>query len=404
MNNDSKQYEVVVVGGGFAGIEAVRTLVKKNLPIVITLVSSGSCFQYYPSLYRVVVGATANQVSVPLIKAIHSGVRLVEDTYTGIDQAAHTITLKSGKVLPYDYLVLALGSEANYFGIDGMEAQSKSFLSVEKALGLKEYFSTIIEKAKTLPKEEAQLQLRTIIVGAGPSGVELAGALPEYLKGIAKQYKISPRLIKVDLLDSSARVLPTIPPAGSAAVLKKLRKNGVTFYPNHGVNSCEDNCIVATEKTVAGEEKKHLQAGTIIWTAGTKINTAFATIPNVSMTERKRIQVSPTLTLPNDDLVYIAGDGSGTPYSGLAQTAIDQGAYVANAIAKRVMNEPVEPYIPKKGIFIIPVGKEWAILNYKDTVITGFIPWLLRIVVDLRYFLTITTVPYVLTMLKKKSQ
>jgi NADH dehydrogenase len=402
MNDEVKQYEVVVIGGGFAGIEAIRTLVKKGLPIVITLISNGSCFQYYPSLYRLVVGATPNQVSIPLIKAVHSGVRIIEDTYTGIDQTAKNITLKSGKVVSYDYLVMALGSEPNYFGIDGMEVQSKSFLSVEKALALNKYYIDLIKESKTLSKEDAAMKLRTIIVGAGPSGVELAGALPAYLKMIAKQHHVSQKLITVDLLDSASRVLSSIPPKASAFVEKQLRKNGVTFFSNHGVNSCDTNCIITTDKNTDAQTEKHLHAGTIIWTAGTKINTAFNTIPNVVMTERKRIEVSLTLTLPHDENVYIAGDGSGTPFSGLAQTAIDQGKYVANAITNRINNQPVQPYIPKPGVFVIPVGKRWAILNYKEFIISGFAPWIIRILVDAEYFLSITTPRYLLSMLKKQ--
>jgi NADH dehydrogenase FAD-containing subunit len=120
------------------------------------------------------------------------------------------------------------------------------------------------------------------------------------------------------------------------------------------------------------------------------------------MTERKRIEVSLTLTLPHDENVYIAGDGSGTPFSGLAQTAIDQGKYVANAITNRINNQPVQPYIPKPGVFVIPVGKRWAILNYKEFIISGFAPWIIRILVDAEYFLSITTPRYLLSMLKKQ--
>ncbi len=149
--------------------------------------------------------------------------------------------------------------------------------------------------------------------------------------------------------------------------------------------------------------EKHLHAGTIIWTAGTKISSLYAAIPGVVMTDKKRVTVTETLTLPTDDHIYIAGDGSGTPYSGLAQTAIDQGQFVGAAIAKRMQDIPIFPYEPKQGVFVIPVGKGWAIFSYKEFILHGFAPWILRILVDAQYFLSITSLKYVFSMLKKKS-
>ncbi|HTH92909.1 MAG TPA: FAD-dependent oxidoreductase [Candidatus Paceibacterota bacterium] len=401
MNEEVKQYEVVIVGGGFAGLQVAHDLLKKDAPVVVTVVTSNARFQYYPSLYRLVVGANINQVSIPLVHAVPHGVRLIEDTYTGLGEGTHTITLKSGKTVKYDYLVLALGSEPNYFGIEGIQEKARDFLSIEKALSLKEHFMESIKKAKTLSAEESKKLLHTIVVGAGPSGIELAGALPDFLKSMAKKEGVNPAHVTIDVLDSSPRVLPAIPAKASARVEKHLKKKGVKFYPNHGVKACTDSGITAVEKKGDKEEIKEFSAGTIVWTAGTKINAGFSTIPNVVMTDRKRVEVSPTLTLPNDDTIYIAGDGSGTPYSGLAQTAIDQGKYVASAIAKRINEQPVEPYEPKPGVFVIPVGKGWAVLNYKNFFFTGLAVWLMRIAVDADYFLSITTLRYLFSMLKK---
>jgi len=396
----------VVVGGGFAGIEVIRHLAKSSLPLDITLISNNPFFQYYPSLYRLVVGATVNHVSIPLTAIVPKHVNLNIDTYTGIDQTRQCIILKSGAEISYDYLVMALGSEPNYFGIDGMETHSKSFLSIDKAVALNTYFLDLITQAKTMSKEEAAMKLHTIIVGAGPSGVELAGVLGTYLVQQAKKQGIDPALIKVDLLDSGARVLPAIPEKASALVAAQLQKKGVTLYTNYGVNACDEHCVIAADKNLdAGGKPKnsepvHMEAGTIIWTAGTKISTAFNTIPNITMTDRKRVQVSSTLTLPSDDKIFIAGDGSGTLYSGLAQTAIDQGKYIARAIEQKIAGKVVNPYIPQPGIFVIPVGKGWAILNKKQFVSSGHAAWLIRILVDGNYFLSITSPQHVLNMLK----
>jgi NADH dehydrogenase len=392
--------KIVIIGGGFAGIEAARLLAKKGLSADITLVSNAESFQYYPSLYRLVVGATVNQVSIPLKRILPGNVTLMIDTYIGIHQAAKTVQLKSGAEVGYDYLVMTLGSEPNYFGIEGMEAHSKSFLSIQKAVALNEYYLDTIAKAKNLSLEEAKLALHTIIVGAGPSGVELAGALRTYLIKEAKKQGISPELITVDLLDSGPRVLPAIPERASALVTAQLKQLGVTVYSNYGVNACDENGVMVADKSTSNETI-HMSAGTIIWTAGTKISTTFNTIPGIAITDRKRIQVTDTLTLPTDDSIYIAGDGSGTPYSGLAQTAIDQGEYVSSAIAARIQGKSVPAYVPKEGVFVIPVGKGWAILNKKNFVVSGAAAWFIRIIVDARYFMSITSFWYLFTMIKK---
>jgi NADH dehydrogenase len=401
MNTTATRQKVVIIGGGFAGIESARLLAKKQLPLDITLVSNNPDFQYYPNLYRLVVGASVHQAAVRLTEILPSTVTLLIDTYTGVAPSEHTITLHSGTTLSYDFLIMALGSEPNYFGIAGLETHAKSFLSVEKALALKNYYSDLITACRTLPEAEARMRLHTIIVGAGPAGVELAGVLHAHLIQQANTNDINPMMVRVDLLDSSARVLPSLPARASALVKKQLQKKGVTFYAHHGVNVCDEHSVTVIDKSAATETKKKMSVGTIIWTAGTKINAAFATIPDVEMTERNRVAVTPNLTLPHDDKIYIAGDGSGTPFSGLAQTAIDQGAYIANAIAYRVQNKLTEPYQPKQGVFVIPVGKYWAILNYKNIVLSGFPAYLLRIVVDIRYFLSITGPMRILKMMRK---
>jgi len=401
MKNSTTRSKIVVVGGGFAGIEVVRRLAKERA-FDVTLVSNNSCFQYYPSLYRLVVGATVNQVSIPLRRIVPKRATLLIDTYMSVDPIRKCIVLKSGTEVAYDYVVMALGSEPNYFGIDGMETHSKSFLSITKATALNAYFLDLIEQSKTMGREEAAMKLHTIIVGAGPSGVELAGALPSYLKKHAKKHGVDASLITVDLLDSGARVLPAIPENASALVTEQLKKKGVTIYSNYGVNACDEDCVIAANKNIEGSEPVHMKAGTIIWTAGTKINGLFSAIPGVVMTEKKRVTVTPTLTLPSDDTIYIIGDGSGTPFSGLAQTAIDQGKYIAMALQHRINGNAVSDYVPKQGVFVIPVGRGWAILNYKTLVLHGLTPWVMRIMVDARYFLSITSPWHVISMLFKK--
>ncbi|MDB5254942.1 MAG: hypothetical protein JWL92_318 [Candidatus Nomurabacteria bacterium] len=402
MKTPQNRSKVVIVGGGFAGIEVARLLAKNPLAEV-TLVSTNNCFQYYPNLYRLVAGASANQVSIPLDKIIPKNVTLLIDTYIGIDLTQKAISLKSGSALSYDYAVLAMGSDANYFGIEGMEAHAQDFLSVKKALALRSSLLQKISDAKNLSEAEAKELLHIMIIGAGPSGTELAGALGPFLKEKAKKVGVNPSLIGIDLLDSSPRVLAALPEHASALVTEQLQKNGVTVYANYGVNACDEDFLTVTNKNTPEPTTLKMKASTVIWTAGTKISGAFATIPGVVMTEKKRVQVTSTLALPNDDSVYIAGDGSGTQYSGLAQTAIDQGQYLAKTISNRIAGVPVSDYVPQPGVFVIPVGKAWAILNKKQFVVSGLAAYIIRIIVDARYFLSITSIAQVISMLKKET-
>jgi NADH:ubiquinone reductase (H+-translocating) len=385
---------VVIVGAGFAGIEVAKRLQKSGAPVDLTVVSKSESFEYYPALYRLVTGALPIEVSVPLRVILpQKDISLITGTYTGLDQARQVITLEGGSEIPYDYLVLALGSETNYFNIPGLPENSFSFKSVKEALRLKQHFCTLVAKCKTLPKEEAVALMNTIIVGGGPSGVELAGDLKHYLTRVAIEFGVDPSLVTIDIIEASNRVLPTLPEKASRIAEARLRKMGVNIFTNRALQSQEIEEIALKDMD--------MKTGTVIWTAGTRINQHYASIPNASFDERKRIVVTPTLTLPNDNHVFIAGDGAGTPYSGLAQTAIHNGAYIAAAIKRLISGKLVRAYVPKRPSFVIPIGNNWALFVHTSMILTGFIPWILRNAVDFRYFTNIVPFSHVLAVFHK---
>ena len=156
--NTQNPYKIVVVGGGFAGIAAVKTLQKRHLNAEITLVSKSDTFQYYPALYRLVTGALPIEVSLPLKTIFPTGVNLVIGRYESIDRQQNAITLADGTVLPYDYAVIALGSETNYFNIPGLAEHSFSFKSVAEALRLKQQLADVVARAKPLLAEGKKAQ------------------------------------------------------------------------------------------------------------------------------------------------------------------------------------------------------------------------------------------------------
>ncbi len=379
--------KIVVIGGGFAGIQTVKALLKYHPKAAITLVSKSLIFEYYPALYKLVTGALPIEVSVPIKTIFPKDVELLEATYTGIDQARQVVLLEGGKELPYDYAVIALGSETNYFGIPGLPERSYSFKSVSEALRLKQHFCKLFGSAATLPKDEQVAKLRTIIVGAGPSGVELAGDLRHYLTRLALDAKIDPNLIAIDLIDGGSRVLPVMSERISNIAESRLRKMGINIYVNRALQAEEIDKIILKDMEV--------KTGTVIWTAGTRINGGFNTIPNVALTERKRVQVTDYLTLPNDNRVFVAGDGAGTQYSGLAQTAIYDGNYIGKHIANLIKGKKIAAYKPTQPSFVIPIGTGWALFSSGNFVMTGLIPWFMRSAIDFKYFVSIVPLSYV---------
>jgi NADH dehydrogenase len=345
-----------------------------------------------------VTGALPIEVSVPIAKIFpQTNITFREATYTAVDQAKQTISVVgadgTADEIAYDYLVLALGSETNFFNIKGLPELSYSFKSVDAALRLKQHFCELFGKAKQLTKDELVSMLHVLIVGGGPSGVELAGDLRTYLTKVADSFAVDPSLVTIDLIEAASRVLPTMSPDVSAKAEARLRKMGVNIFVNRALASQEVEEVILKDM--------QMNSHTVIWTAGTRINTAFTEIPGVTFDERKRVIVSPTLSLPNDNHIFIAGDGAATTYSGLAQTAIEHGAFIGRHIDRAISGKPTKPYAPKRPSFVIPIGTNWAIFSHNNFAMTGFLPWLLRNAIDFRYFTHIVPLAHVFAVFKK---
>lgn len=385
--NTGTASNIVVVGGGFAGIAAVKKLQKMGLNATITLISKNERFEYYPGLHHLVTGAKVSDVSIPLRDVFTSDIVILHKTYTGLDQTARMVLLSDGSTVPYDYVIIALGSEANYFNIPGIAEYSQSFKSVNEAVALKEQYVSIFPRIVAMlaagtqaAKNEAVALLHTVIVGAGPSGVELAASLKPFLQNLAVQHHVDPSLVTVTIVEAAPRVLPTLPAEVSVVVEKRLRVLGIDVLCNHALQSYDGKTVVLGESTI--------MTSTVIWTAGTRISTAYSG-DMFAFTDRKRVVVSPTLNLPNDSRVFVAGDGAGTAFSGLAQTAIYDGAYVASVIAATIQGKTIPQYKPTKPSFVIPLGNTWAIMNIGSWLLTGYLPSLLRTAIDQHYFWSI---------------
>lgn len=218
--------------------------------------------------------------------------------------------------------------------------------------------------------------------------MELAGDLTHYLRGLAKDLGIDPSLVTIDLIESAPRILAGLPETVSKKAEKRLRSLGVNIYTNRAVT--EQNIA---EVSMGG---MNVVSTTVIWTAGTRINSAYQSIPGVQITERKRVLVDDYLALPHDNHIFVVGDGAGTPFSGLAQTADYDGKYIGRHIARIIRGKKPLPYRSKGVSFVIPVGNYWALFSHNKMLMRGFLPWVLRSVIDFRYFLSLVPLWYVI--------
>ncbi len=381
-----KEAHVVIVGGGFAGVAAAKRL-KTTKNSKITLITQKPFFEYYPALYKLVTGALAVEVCVPYeaIFRKQQNISVVFGEYQSYDPTAKVVALQDGSTYAYDYLILAMGSETNYFTIPGIAEHAFSFKSAQEALALRDHFRDLLQESKNIAHDELVKRFGVTVVGGGPSGVELAGDIVTYLRAMTRRYHIDPGYVAVDLIESNPRVLAMLPEAVSQKAEQRLRNLGVNIYTNRRLQAQDFDEVVASGMT--------LQSGTVIWTAGTKIHTSFNGLP---LDARNRVVVTNHFRLSEDSSVFVVGDGASMPGTGLAQGAIAHGTYVGMFIRNQLRSKTTPPYRAKKTASLIPIGHNWAILSYGKITIKGFFPWMLRSLVDFHYFTTIVSLRYVI--------
>lgn len=358
---------VLIVGGGFAGVRAAK-LLAGNSTVHVTLLSDRDYFAYYPQLYHAATGGTRAEAALPLAE-LFAGTdgEVVIDAMTAIDAAKHEVTTGSGKILNYDYAILALGNVTNYFGIGGMEEYSYNI----KTLAGAEKFKQHLHDELT---DEKKIDANYVVVGAGPTGVELAASLGGYLKLIAAKHKVSVLNLKIDLVEAAPRILPRSTEAVSSKVLQRLLGLGVN---------------VMTGATVEGETAAQLQlkgqtldTQTVVWTAGVANNPFYKSHADIfKLAKNSKVVVDEHLQALPD--VYVVGDNADTLYSGMAQTAINDANFVASDISRQVSGRPRTAYKPAKPISVIPVGVGWAAVEWGNIKIYGRVGWWLRRMADL---------------------
>jgi len=362
-----KTEKVLIVGGGFAGVAAAREL-GSDARFNVTILSDDHDMRYYPTLYRTATGGERANSSIPLNRIFQDdhNVHIEYGVATTLDKKAKTITTEDDKTYEYDSLILALGVVTNYFNIPGLAEYSFGIKSQSEVARFKAHLHQQLV-------DERRPDFNYIIVGAGPTGIELAGALPQYLRHIMKNHGQPPnRAIHIDLIEAAPRLLPRLPKATSRSVRRRLKKLGIKLYLNSVVQG-----ETADQLTING---KPMPSHTVIWTAGVT-NHPFFKNNNFVIMGRGKVAVDTYLQA--DDNIFVLGDNANTPFSGMAQTALHDGIFVAHNLRRRASGKSFKSYVAKQPISVIPAGPHWAAVVWRKLQLSGRSGYFLREAADL---------------------
>jgi len=372
--------KILILGGGFAGVTAAMELTKKNLPDTqITLLGNKSWLEYHTIFYRLLGGKRPAEACLPLGIILPKSVHIVTDKVTGIDPKDKVVAGAGGKAYDYDVLIVALGAQPAYFGIPGMQERSMTMKSAAEALEIRDWIDRRVREMKTGDEAHKRKMGYFAVIGAGPTGIEIASVGLTHARKIAKKIGADPSLITFDLIEAADRLLPVLHPNISQAVTDKLKSMGVNVLTQKAVTAVDDAGLHFKD----GETK---DPGTILWTAGVKPNDLLAQIPGIELDKRGRAVVDEQLRAKNMQDVFVIGDCASTQYSGMAQTALEHGAFVAQVIETGGKKTP-PVYRPAEPAYAIPVGISWGAVQIKKLRIYGLLGMALRRGADLHAYM-----------------
>lgn len=353
------------MGGGFGGVKTTLDLAGHS-GFHVTLVANKPFFEYFPMMYRTATGGSKVVSSMPLGDLLkNKRVTIIVDDAVKLNRRTKTLRLKSGKKLDYDAIVFALGNVTNYFNIPGMEEYSFGIKSLKEAEKLKHHLHEIM-------MDPIHRNDHYVVIGGGPTGVELAGALPAYIKHLRKQHGVRGRSKpKVELVEAAPRLMPRMPESVSRTLAKRLRRLGVRLHFKKPVQAESADTLLL--------DGKPIRTKTIIWTAGLANNPFFKN-NGFMLAENGRVQVDQLLQAwPG---VFVIGDNADTKYTGMAQTALTDAKFVADNLKRHAEGKSPLAYKPKRPVYITPVGKNWAVVVWGKVHIYGRLGWWLRKAAD----------------------
>jgi NADH dehydrogenase len=377
---------VVIVGGGFGGLTAAQAL--RRAPVKLTLIDRRNHHLFQPLLYQVATaGLNPSDIAMPIRRILryqkNAEVLLAEAR--AIDLEARTIALDKGSI-PYDYLIVATGARHSYFGHEEWAADAPGLKSIGDALEIRRRVLSAFEEAECEPDPaERQTWLTFVIVGAGPTGVELAGALCEIARhALAKDFRhIDPTQARVILLEGSDRVLPPYPPDLSEKARQQLKGLGVDVQTGKMVTSIDANGVNIGDERIATH--------TVLWAAGVMASRLGRAL-GVPLDRAGRVLVNPDLTIPGHPEVYVIGDLAslsvdGVSVPGVAPAAMQEARHAAQNILRAIRNEPALPFRYHDKGSLATIGRSAAVAQVGKVKLSGTIAWLTWLFVHILFLI-----------------
>ena len=393
-----QRHRVVVIGGGFGGLQAAKHLA--TAPVDLTIVDRRNFHLFQPLTYQVATGALSpGEVAYPLRAVFrrHRNVRVVMAEVTGFDLEGRRVQLAEGS-LPYDTLIVSGGSHYSYFGHDDWRIYAPEVKSLESAIATRARLLKAFEDAETQPDPEMRRALLTfVVVGAGPTGVEMAGQIAELARGTLRDEfrSIDSRQSRVVLIETFDRVLTTFPPSLSRKAARSLESLGVTLLLERTVVDIDEESVTVAASDGATER---IPARNAIWAAGVEASSLASQLGELSgadVDRAGRVTIEPDLTLPGHPEVVALGDmvrvrsrdGGLQELLGVAPVAMQQGRYAAKLVRARLEGQAIGPfrYLDKGNLATI--GRARAVADLHAIRLSGFPAWATWLVVHLFYLI-----------------
>jgi NADH:ubiquinone reductase (H+-translocating) len=389
------RHRVLILGGGFAGLNAAQKL--KRAPVEVTLLDRRNFHLFQPLMYQVATGSLSpGEIAAPLrgVLSRQKNAQVLLGEAVDIDPDAKRVILRDGAALEYDSLIVATGSKTSYYGNEAWRDWAPSLKTVEEATAIRHKILYAFEWAERAATEaEAREWLTFVIVGAGATGLELAGALAEIANETLKHdfRRINPTEARIIMVEGGDRVLASYPPDLSAKAEELVKKLGVEVRKSVIVTEIDANGVTYKK----GEAVGRFAAKTVLWAGGvtmTSFGRKLGERTHAETDRSGRIKVNPDLTVPKYPNIYVTGDlanvagKDGKPLPGVAQVAIQGGAYAAKTIRERLQRESeIKPfeYFDKGDMAVI--GRASAVANIFGLHVSGLSAWLIWLFIHLMY-------------------